>query len=153
MLFRLLQWLAAATLFALMAVVSVDVVGRYLFSRPLPAGYEMVQVLMGVMVFTALPLISRNNDQITIGLLDHLFRGAGERWRLACVNAFSAGALGFMTWRMWVRAGQLAAARDVTPVLGFPLAPLAYLMVALAALSVVLLVLLTCRCLSRPPAS
>src|SRR5207237_4001843 len=91
---RLLQWLAAATLFALMAVVSVDVVGRYLFNRPLPAGYELVQVLMGLMVFTALPLISRQNDQITIGLLDHLFKGSDERWRLAFVNGFSALVLG-----------------------------------------------------------
>ena len=150
---RLLQWLAAATLFALMAVVSVDVVGRYLFNRPLPAGYELVQVLMGLMVFTALPLISRQNDQITIGLLDHLFKGSAERWRLAFVNGFSAIVLGFLTWRLWMRVGQIAANRDVTPVLGFPLAPLGYVMVALAALSVVLLMLLTFRCLSRRSAS
>lgn len=151
--FRLLQWLAGATLFALMVVVSVDVIGRYLFNRPLPAGYEMVQALMGIMVFTALPLISRENDQITIGLLDHLFRGRANRWRLAFVNGFSAVVLAFITWRLWARTGDLAANRDVTPVLGFPLAPLGYFMVALAAISVVLLVLLTFRCLSQRSAS
>lgn len=146
--FRLLQWIAGATLFALMSVVAVDVVGRYLFNKPLPAGYEMVQALMGVMVFTALPLLSRENEQITIGLLDHLFKGRANRWRLAFVNAFSAVALAFITWRLWVHAGKLAANRDVTPVLGFPLAPLAYVMVALAVISVALLVALTYRCLS-----
>src|SRR5688572_7314787 len=136
-----------------MSVVSVDVVGRYLFNKPLAAGYEMVQALMGVMVFTALPLISRDNEHLTIGLLDHLFKGRANRWRLAFVNAFSAAALGFITWRLWVHAGKLALNRDVTPVLGFPLAPLAYVMVVLAVISVLLLIALTVRCLSRRSAS
>jgi TRAP-type C4-dicarboxylate transport system permease small subunit len=147
---RVLEWLAGATLFALMLVVSVDVTGRYLFNRPLSAGYEMVQVLMGVLVFTALPLVSRTNEHLSLGLLDHRFRGRANRLRLAFVNAVSAGVLGFLTWRLWAHAGKLAANRDATPVLGFPLAPVAYFMVVLSAVSVVLLVVLAFKPSKEP---
>lgn len=148
MFFRLLQWLAAATLFALMAIVSIDVIGRYVINRPLPAGYEMVQALMGVLVFVTLPLVSRNNDHIALGLLDKLFSGTADRVRRALVHLFSAAVLGFITWRLWVHAGKLGAGHDVTPVLQMPLSPMAWLMTAAAAVSTVLLLVLAFECLS-----
>ncbi len=148
MFFRLLQWLAAATLFALMAVVSIDVIGRYVINRPLPAGYEMVQALMGLLVFITLPLVSRNNDHIALGLLDKLFSGGADRARRALVHLFSAAVLGFITWRLWVHAGKLAVGRDVTPVLHMPLSPIAWLMTAAAAVSTVLLLALAFECFS-----
>jgi TRAP-type transport system small permease protein len=146
--FRLLQWLAAATLFALMAVVSIDVIGRYVINRPLPAGYEMVQALMGLLVFVTLPLVSRNNDHISLGLLDKFFSGRADRVRRALVHLFSAAVLGFITWRLWVHAGKLAAGHDVTPVLQLPLSPMAWLMTVAAAVSTVLLLALAYQCFS-----
>lgn len=148
MFFRLLQWLAAATLFALMAVVSIDVIGRYVINRPLPAGYEMVQALMGLLVFVTLPLVSRNNDHIALGLLDRFFSGAADRVRRGLVHLFSAAVLGFITWRLWVHAGKLAAGHDVTPVLQLPLSPMAWLMTAAAAVSAILLLALAFECFS-----
>lgn len=146
MLFRPLQWLAAATLFTLMAVVSVDVIGRYLFNKPLPAGYELVQALMGVLVFATLPLVSRSNDHIALGLLEQHFSGRADRLRRAFIHFFSAAVLAFVTWRLWVHAGKLGAGRDVTPVLQMPLAPIAWFMTASAALSTVLLIVLAFKC-------
>ena len=149
MLFRLLQWLAAATLFALMGVVSVDVIGRYLFNKPLPAGYEMVQALMGLLVFVTLPLVSRNNDHIALGLLEKRFSGRLDLLRRALVHLFSAAVLGFVTWRLAVHAGKLAAGRDVTPVLQMPLAPMAWFMTAAAFAATVLLLVLAFKCFSQ----
>ena len=143
-----MQWLAAATLFALMAVVTVDVTGRYLFNRPLPAGYEMVQALMGLLVFTTLPLLSRTNDQIALGLIEHWFSGQADRWRRATVHLLSAGVLGFLAWRLGVHAQKLASTQDVTPVLQLPLAPMAWFMTAAAAVSAVLVLLHAFRCFS-----
>jgi len=143
-----MQWVAAATLFALMAVVTVDVTGRYLFNRPLPAGYEMVQALMGFLVFTTLPLLSRTNDQISLGLIEHRFSGAVDRWRRGVVQLLSAAVLAFLAWRLGVHAHKLALAQDVTPVLQLPLAPMAWFMTAAAAVSTVLVLLHAFRCFS-----
>jgi len=144
-----LEWVAAADLFALMLLVTTDVTGRYLFNKPLPAGYEMIQVLMGVLAFTSLPLISRSNEHITLGLFDHLFSRRVNRVRLFLVHAFSGAVLGFMTWRLWVNAGELLANRDATAVLQIPLAPICYFMTAMSALAVVALLLLAIRALRR----
>ena len=143
-----MQWVAAATLFALMAVVTVDVTGRYLFNRPLPAGYEMVQALMGFLVFTTLPLLSRTNDQISLGLIEHRFSGAVDRWRRGVVQLLSAAVLAFLAWRLGVHAQKLALTQDVTPVLQLPLAPMAWFMTAAAAVSTVLVLLHAFRCFS-----
>ncbi|HVL36246.1 MAG TPA: TRAP transporter small permease [Burkholderiales bacterium] len=147
--FRLLQVLAAATLFALMCVVAVDVTGRYVFNRPLPAGYEMVQALMGVLLFVTLPLVSRNNDHIALGLLDPYFAGRLDWLRRGAIHLFSAAVLGFVTWRLAVHAAKLAQGGDLTPVLQMPLAPIAWFMAAAAALSSALLLALAFRCFSQ----
>ena len=148
-LYRPLEWLTAADLFALMLLVTADVTGRYLFNKPLPAGYEMIQVLMGVLAFSSLPLISRSNEHIALGLFDHLFSGRVNRARLFLVHAFSGAVLGFMTWRLWVNAGKLLANHDATAVLQVPLAPICYFMTAMSALAVFALFLLAVRALRR----
>jgi TRAP-type transport system small permease protein len=147
--FRALEAVVACAMLGLMLVVTFDVAGRYLFNRPLTAGYELVQGLMGLLAFAALPLVSRYNDHIKLGLLDHLYGGWTDRLRRAWVHAFSAAALSFLTWRLWIHAGKLAAVGDSTAVLELPLAPLGYFMAFAAALSAALLAILAVRTLAR----
>jgi TRAP-type C4-dicarboxylate transport system permease small subunit len=144
-LYRLPEAVAAADLMLLMLLVAADVTGRYLFNKPISGGYELVQLLMGVLVFSALPVISRTNDHITIGLLDPYFKGLADRVRRVFVNLFSAAALSFLAWRLAVHSGKLAANGDTTPVLALPLAPIGWFMTVLAVLSVASLLVLTVR--------
>lgn len=143
--YRFFAWLVSLDLFALMVLVSVDVVGRYLFGAPVSAGYELVQVMMGVLVFASLPLICERNDHIALGLVDHWFKGWLNTVRLFVVNLTSTAVLAFMTWRMWVNSGKLAQHGDTTAVLDIPLAPVGYFMTALCALSVLVLLAHTAR--------
>lgn len=143
--YRFFAWLVSFDLFALMVLVSVDVVGRYLFGAPVSAGYELVQVMMGVLVFASLPLICERNDHIALGLVDHWFKGWLNTVRLFVVNLTSTAVLAFMTWRMWVNSGKLAQHGDTTAVLDIPLAPVGYFMTALCALSVLVLLAHTAR--------
>jgi TRAP-type C4-dicarboxylate transport system permease small subunit len=136
---------AAAVLFAMMLVVTADVSGRYLFNLPLPAGYEMIQLMMGVLVFAALPLVSRRNEHITVGLLDHLFVGRAHRARLTFVHLCSAVVLGFLGWRLAAHTFRLAARGDATAVLQLPLAPVGWFAVALTAVSTAALLALAWR--------
>lgn len=144
-LYRLPEVVAAVDLFLLMMLVAADVAGRYLFNKPISGGYELVQLLMGVLVFSTLPVISRRNEHITIGLFDPYFRGAADRVRRVFVHLFSAAALGFVAWRLGVHAGKLAANGDATPVLALPLAPIGWFMTVMAALSVAALLVLAFR--------
>ncbi len=147
---RTLQALAAGAIFLLMSVVAVDVIGRYVFNRPLPAGYELIQGLMALLVFATLPLVSRHDQHISLGLFEQLFPSSGNgRLRIVAVHAFSSAVLAFVTWRIVEHAIKLAAAHDTTPVLGIPLAPLACFMAAMTGLSAALLLRLAFHCFSQ----
>lgn len=145
--YRPLTWAAAAVLFALMLTVSADVAGRYLFNKPLPAGYEVVQVQMGLLAFTTLPLLCRTNEHMALGLLDHLFSGWVNRVRLFCIHLFSSAGLGFIAWRIGVHAARLGEINEGTPVLNFPLAPLGYFMAGMSSLGAIALAVLAFRSL------
>lgn len=144
---RALGLLVALQLFMLMLTVTVDVGGRYLLSSPLPAGYEMIQVQMGALAFTTLPLLCRTNEHLSLGLFDHLFRGWVQRVRLFLIHAVSAAGTGFLAWQIWVHAGKLAAMDESTPVLNFPYAPLGYLMAGSAMVGSLMLAVLAIRSL------
>jgi TRAP-type C4-dicarboxylate transport system permease small subunit len=144
---RALRVLVAMQLFCLMLTVAIDVGGRYLFASPLPAGYEMIQVQMGALAFTALPLLCLTNEHLSLGLFDHLFRGAVQRIRLFVIHGVSAAATGFLAWRIWVHAGKLGAMDETTPVLNFPYAPLGYLMATAAMVGALMLGALAVRSL------
>jgi len=144
---RALGLLVALQLFALMLTVAIDVGGRYLFSSPLPAGYEMIQVQMGALAFTTLPLLCASNEHLSLGLLDHLFRGWVQQIRLFIIHLVSAAGTGFLAWRIWVHAGKLGAMDESTPVLNLPYAPLGYLMSASATLGALMLAALAVHCL------
>ncbi|MEI7784229.1 MAG: TRAP transporter small permease [Betaproteobacteria bacterium] len=148
-LYQQLEKLVALEMFILMLTVSVDVGGRYLLNKPLPAGYELIQVQMGLVAFTAIPLLSRTNEHIALGLFDHLFKGWAARLQRCLIHLFSAAGMAFISSRIWAYAVQLGSMDERTPVLGFPLAPLGQFMAVMAGAGAVLLVFLALRALRQ----
>ena len=136
---RLLGGVAAAILLLLMALTFVDVVGRYLFSAPVPGGYELTQLLMAILIFCALPVISWRETHVTIDLLDFLATGRAAEIRQVIVNAVSAAAIALVGWRTWIYAGELADYGDVTEYLHIPQAPIVYFISLFSFLTVLLL--------------
>lgn len=43
---------------AIAIITFIDVIGREIFSRPIPGGYEIIQLLMSVGVFFSFPLVA-----------------------------------------------------------------------------------------------
>ncbi len=66
----LLYGLISVLLVGLLLTTTIDVVGRYLFSQPLPGGHAMVQCLVSLLVFTGLPVIASHNEILRVELLD-----------------------------------------------------------------------------------
>jgi TRAP-type C4-dicarboxylate transport system permease small subunit len=144
---------AALDLFAMMMVTFIDVIGRYLFSRPLPGAFELIQIMMAVLIFAGLPLVSAKEEHVTVDII-HAFLARGPRRLLdILVNAVGSVILGVITWRMWIKAGQIAAYNDDTPVLHIPMGPVAYFMCVMSAVTAVVLALNTLRHLRNAPAS
>lgn len=138
-----LKLVAAANLFAMMALTAVDVAARYLLNAPLPGGYEITEVTMAVLVFSVLPIVTASDDHLTIGLFEDKFKGRLRSVKGTLVSLISGVFVALVTWRVWVEAGRLAGIHDRTALLGIPLAPLAYFMFAMLVLTLGALLALT----------
>lgn len=137
---RLLGLLSAVPLALIVLLTFADVFARYLFSRPIRGSVEMVEFAMALVIFTALPLVTRHRGHVTVSLIDGLVRGrAASIKRLAC-DALSALALGLMAWRLALHGADDFEANTRTIVLGWPQAPLTWAMAALATLSAMVVV-------------
>lgn len=128
--------LAALGLAAMGAVTVVDVAGRYLWNAPLAGSYELVQLLLAVTVFAALPLATGRREHVGVDLLDPLLPGPVLRAAAALTALLSALALALLAWQLALRGVRLAEDRARTNLLGLPLGPLAWLMAAASAASV-----------------
>lgn len=135
----------ALVAFAMMVVTCVDVVGRYVFTAPLPGAVEINELLLGLMVFGALPLVTAGREHVSIGLLDGLFRGRADRVRQALLNLVSGAVIGITAYRLWLKADELAANGDTTLYLRIPAAPFGYFMSIAAGITTVILLIAVVR--------
>lgn len=119
-LFAALGILAGVLAAAMMLVTTVDVGGRYFLNRPLHGAFEATEVMMGLLVFLALPLATRRREHITVTMFDHLLperlkRGAALLFGLVC-----AGICGLLAWRVGLYGERLLNVGEVTLELRIP---------------------------------
>src|SRR5262245_59408889 len=97
-----------------MMVSVVDVVGRYLFNRPLPGSSEITELLMATLIYAGLPLVSQRQAHIAVDLLDSVTPRAVVPIRNAIIGLISIFVVGIIAWRLWAYADQLRSSKDVT---------------------------------------
>lgn len=71
---RVLGLCAAAGIFMLMALVFTSVFFRYLFNAPILATEDLMAILLGLTIFTALPGVTASRSHITVELFVAPFR-------------------------------------------------------------------------------
>jgi len=126
----------AGALLAVMTVVTVvDVFGRYVLNRPLPGAAELIEIMMALLVYIALPVVSQRNAHVSVGLISDALPPRATAVVDVLVRLVCAAILGVIAWRLWVYAGRLS--RDVTEYLRIPQSPIVYalsILMAVAAL-------------------
>lgn len=126
---------ASLILFCMMTLTFVDVILRYLFSRPLRGAFEVTELMLLVLIFAGLPLVTHANEHVTMDLID---RWLSPRLRDALgrlMEAISAALMFVLTWFMWIKAQRIAGYGDTTDVLRILVGPFVYFMTAMIALS------------------
>lgn len=137
--------LAAAILFVLMMLTTVDVAGRYLFNAPLPGGFEITELMMAALVFAAMPAVTRREDHIVIDLLDFLVPPSLVRTRQVIVNLLCAVLAGLWAWRTWTLGIRLDGYGEVTEYLQIPLAPICWFIAVMSGVTAAVFVYLAWR--------
>lgn len=137
-----LQFVIALLIFSMMAVTFVDVLGRYLFAQPIPGGFEIIEFIMGTLVFSALPIISYDSGHVTVDLFDGVFRGIVRKVKVVFVLAFSALVTGFMGVRLFASAQYFFGTKQLGIQLNIEIAPFILIMALMSFLSCLLIILL-----------
>ena len=132
---RLGRWLetvlgvtSASVLFVLMLLTAVDVIGRYVFNKPLGGGFELTEMMLAALIFCGLPLVSKRREHIIIDTFDNFMSKRVKRGLDVVADIVCFLTLSGIGWLIFRRAARVADYGDTTNVLKLPLAPVAYLM-------------------------
>lgn len=146
----LLRGCIAIIMLSMVTVTMVDVMGRYIFSIPLYGGYEMIRVLTGLAIFTALPLATRHEAHVNISMLDFLFHGYGRKIRRIIILSLGAMIIAGIAFQLWDQGKRISHTGQVLGVLEIPLGTVAFAFSLFAVLTVVVYVLMVVEALRTP---
>ena len=124
----LLGVVASAILLAMMLLTVVDVVARYVFSRPLRGAFEITELMLLVLIFAGLPLVSFADEHAVMDFIDRILGSRGQRWLERLVQAACAAFMFLLAWLVWRKADRIWAYRDATDVLRVVYGPFVYFM-------------------------
>jgi TRAP-type C4-dicarboxylate transport system permease small subunit len=140
---------AAIDLAAMMTLTFLDVTGRKFFASPIYGAYEITEFMMGVLIFSALPLVTARENHVTIDVFDHFIAPHIGRWQRMVVNLVSTVVLGFLGWRLWILSASHLRTNEVTMTLHIPHGPFSRVFAVLAILAAVACLVVALGHLSR----
>jgi TRAP-type C4-dicarboxylate transport system permease small subunit len=143
--FFALELVIAVVLFAIMVLTGVDVVGRYVFSRPISGADELIGAGMAILIFGSLPLVALRDEQITIDTVSGLMRGAVKAIQARLVHLASALILGYLAYRLFAIGEKMARTGEHSSLLHIPHGVLAYVLAVMAAISALVTLVLVFR--------
>ena len=82
---RSAMWLSGLSVALIIAINSIDTIGRAFFSAPLVGAVEMTELLLAICIILAIPFAQRSSAHIRVELFDRLY---GE-FQKKVVSAFS----------------------------------------------------------------
>jgi TRAP-type C4-dicarboxylate transport system permease small subunit len=131
----LLGIVASAILLAMMLLTVVDVIARYVFSRPVRGAFEVTELMLVVLIFAGLPLVSFSEEHAVMDFIDRVTGARGQRLLRRTVEATSAAFMFLLAWLTWLKADRIWAYRDATDVLRIVYGPFVYFMAVTLALA------------------
>jgi TRAP-type transport system small permease protein len=126
---------ASAILLAMMLLTVVDVVGRYVFNRPLRGAFELTELMLLVLIFAGLPLVSYADEHVTMDFIDRLLSPRGQLVLRRGTQVISAVLMLLLAWLVWFKADRIWAYRDTTDVLRIVYGPFVYFMAVMIGLA------------------
>ena len=136
---KFLNWvcglMGACALFAIMALTFFDVGGRKLLSHSIPGSLEMTELLMVIVIFSALPLVVQRSEHVVFDSFDTLW----PTWLLKLQNILVHLLCGVtmlgLTYLMWKLGLDIEAQRETTAQLQLAKAPFIQVMAFMCGLT------------------
>jgi TRAP-type C4-dicarboxylate transport system permease small subunit len=124
----LLGVVASVILLAMMLLTFVDVVARYVFSRPVRGAFEITELMLLVLIFAGLPLVSFTDEHALMDFIDRLLPSGAQRALEGLVQGVCAAIMFLLARQVWIKADRIWGYRDATDVLRIVYGPFVYFM-------------------------
>ncbi len=144
-----LAWTSGFIAAFVMGVTFAGVVMRYIFRNPIMGGFEMIEIGMGLMVFTALPLMVRRRGNIAVTVISERFPPGLSRVATVISDLVGAALTGFIAWRVWLQGDRLLSYNEVTMELRVPKGLIAQGMAVLLAIAALAFVICAIEAIRR----
>jgi TRAP-type C4-dicarboxylate transport system permease small subunit len=118
-----------------MALTFFDVGGRKVLEHSIPGSLELTELLMVVVIFSALPLVSQRNEHVVFDSLDAWLPKGVLRFQRMVIHLACALALLALGVLMWKTGNDFLATGETTAQLKVLKAPFIYGMAVLCALT------------------
>ena len=126
---KTLSYLGAFALFAMMCLTTVDVVGRYIFNRPITGVFELTEYLVLILIFSFIGYTQSQKGHVAVDILlpllpDKLKKVTDVGNHLVCLIL-----MGLITWMGVEKALELKEVGEASPNLHIPAYPFAIYLV------------------------
>lgn len=120
---------------AMVALTFTDVIGRRLFGKPVYGAHDLTEHLMGLLVFTGLPLLTLAAMHLKVDIFDKVLLQPRFAWWIKTTIFLTALIFALMAWTLTGKAIDAASFSEVSQGLNIPRAPLYAWMAVCAALA------------------
>ena len=120
---KLCSLISGLALFAIMVLTFFDVSGRKFLSHSITGSLELTELLMVVVIFGALPLVSRKGEHVVFDSLDSFWPTGFVKFQKSLVNFLCSMALLALGWLMISTGIDFASFGETTAQLKIPKAP------------------------------
>lgn len=120
---KLCSLISGLALFAIMILTFFDVTGRKLLDNSITGSLELTELLMVVVIFGALPLVSRKGEHVVFDSLDSFWPKGFVKFQKALVNFLCSIALLALGWLMLSTGIDFASFGETTAQLKISKAP------------------------------
>ena len=117
---RAVETLLVVTLFVMVALTFVDVIGRRFFDKPVYGAHDLTEHLMALIVFAGLPVLTARREHLSIDLFDAWLLKPGFVFWHRGVDALIAATLGLISFEYFVAAGEASQIKEVSQALNIP---------------------------------
>ncbi len=116
-----LHYVAHLILFMMMCTVTIDVLGRFFFNRPLLGAYEITSMGLAMIVFLSLAYTHLRKEHITIDFIVEKFPTSFQQVIDCLVNLLIAFLMFVICWQLWESAQRMLETNAVTGDLSLPI--------------------------------
>ncbi len=127
--------LGGLALFAIMTLTFFDVGSRKLLSNSITGSLELTELLMVVVIFSALPLVSRRGEHVVFDSLDRIWPKWFRVLQNFAVNLLCAVMMGGLAYLMWRLGVDIAAQHETTAQLKIIKSPFIQIMALMCGLT------------------